>query len=402
MKNILVFFFLLNVSCGQGQQAQEKAVQEQFDILYYQSPTGWQKSSTGETLSFSKEGDKDNYCVITLCKSVEAGADAQSNFSLSWETMAMNNLGAGTATMQPGTSDNGWQTRMGSAPFEKDGLNGTVILINSSKNNRMVNILILTNTDTFQKEMEDFLESVTLKQNSATEDKATVSATPTTSGNSKSKPGLWSLTRYISWDVADPLAMQRTITDYYVIYPNGDYYPNVPHEGLANFDKSYHPESWGRFTMNESKGKFKSKYNDIAVTKRSANKMDRDGYTASFHKCLDVDGLRIEGAYTHVAPNWGKDPKLNYLDEPGCQAVIYFKKDGTFTDRGIFSTLYGAGYANNCPGGNGTYNIENFTIIFKYSDGRVVTRLFSAPPTRNPKNFDEVYYLGGAAYYKKK
>lgn len=401
MKNILVLVFLLNGSFGQAQHAQKKNEPQQFDIVSYQPLVGWQRSYTTETVSFSKEDEKGNYCVITLCKSVEAGADAQANFNLSWESMAQNNLGAGKVTMQPGTTDNGWQNLMGSAPFEKDGLKGAAILVTSSKNNRMFNILILTNTQKFQKEMEGFLESVTLNQNSATKDKGLASATSSSTVNSKSKPGLWSLTRYISWDITDPTAMQRTITDYYVIYPNGDYYPDAPYEGLTNFDKSYHPESWGRFTMRGTKGKFKNKYDEIAVTKRSAIKMDRDGYIGSFYKCIDVDSLRIEGAYTHVAPNWGKDPKLNYLDEPGCQAVIYFKKDGTFTDRGIFSTLYGAAYANNCPGGNGTYYIENFTITFKYNDGRVVTRLFSAPPTRNPKSYDEVYYIGGTAYYKK-
>ncbi len=399
MKKLLFYVLLFNSSWI---QAQKKTVKELFDIVSYQPPTGWQKSSTPETLSFSKEDPSGNYCVITIRKSIETEADALANFNHSWNLIAKTNLGAGEATMQPASTDNGWNTLMGSAPFEKDGLKGVVILVNSSKNNRMANILILTNTGKFQKEMEAFLESVTLKQNSPTSNEGIAPVAPSSSNNFKSKPELWSLTRNISWDATDPLAMQRNITDFYVIYPNGDYYPNAPYEGLANFNTTNHPESWGKFTMNSTKGRFKSKYNDIAVTKKSAIKMDRDGYSASFHKCVSVDGLLIEGAYTHIAPNWGKDPKLNYLDEPGCQAVIYFKKDGTFTDRGIFSSLYGAAYASNCPGGNGTYAIENFTITFKYTDGRIVTRLFSAPPTRNPKSFNEVYYLGGAAYFKKK
>jgi hypothetical protein len=116
---------------------------------------------------------------------------------------------------------------------------------------------------------------------------------------------------------------------------------------------------------------------------------------------MDVDGLRIEGAYTHVSPDWGKDPKLNYLDGSGCQFVIHFKKDGTFDDKGIFFNG-GDPNTNNCQGGKGTYSIENFTITFTYSDGRVVHRLFSAPPTRNPFTYNETYYIGHAAYYRKK
>lgn len=398
MKNILVVIFLLNVSCGQGQQAQKKTGQEQFDILYYQSPTGWQKSAAGETLSFSKEDDKGNYCVITLCKSVEAGADARANFNLSWETMVQNKLGAGTATMQPGTTDNGWQTLMGSSPFDKDGLNGAAILVTCSKNNRMVNILILTNTDTFQKETEDFLESVTLKQIPSANSKVTESALTKASNHVKGKPGLWALRRYIS----NGSIHNKSITAYYVIYPNGDFYPNVPHEGLHNFDKSYHPESWGRFTMQGTKGRFKNQYDDIPVTRKSATAMDRNGYAAGFHKCLSVDGLRIEGAYTHVSPDWGKDTQLNYLSVPGCQFVVYFKKDGTFDDRGIFSSSAGGCTDCNCQGGKGTYSIENFTITFQYNDGRVMRRLFSAQPALNPSTYNEIYYIGSTPYYKKK
>jgi hypothetical protein len=56
---------------------------------------------------------------------------------------------------------------------------------------------------------------------------------------------------------------------------------------------------------------------------------------------------------------------------------------------------------NNCTGGKGTYSIENYTITLKYGDGRVVQRLFSAPPTRNISNYDETVFVGGTPYYKK-
>lgn len=398
MKSILVFLLLLNVSLGQGQQTQKKAVQEQFDIMYYQPPTGWQKSSVGETLSFSKEDDMGNYCVISLCKSVEAGTDAQSNFNLSWKTMAQNRLGAGTATMQPGTTDNGWQNLMGSSPFEKDGLKGAVILVTSSKNNRMVNILILTNTDRFQKEMEEFLGSVTLKQISLANSNVKDPLSTKVSNPVKSKPELWALRRYNS----NRGAHNIEIKDYYVIYPNGDFCPNVSFEGLHNFDKSHHPESWGRFTIQGTKGRFKNQYDDIPVNKKSATAMDRNGYAAGFLKCLSVDSLRMDGAYTHVSPDWGKDAQLNYLGGPGCQFVIYFKRDGTFDDRGIFSSLAGGCTDCNCQGGKGIYSIENFTITLQYNDGRVIRRLFSAPPERNPEIYRETYYIGLTAFHKKK
>ena len=66
--------------------------------------------------------------------------------------------------------------------------------------------------------------------------------------------------------------------------------------------------------MSGNKGKFKNNYDEIAVTQKTEIYMEKEGYTHGFHKCLSVDGARLEGFYTNVAPNWGKDPKLNYLD----------------------------------------------------------------------------------------
>jgi len=91
--------------------------------------------------------------------------------------------------MQPGSTDKGWETKIGSAPFDKEGLKGSAILINSSKNNRQVNILIITNTDKYQKEMETFLESLDLKEIAATNNNT---ATAVQSDNkSKNRPELW-------------------------------------------------------------------------------------------------------------------------------------------------------------------------------------------------------------------
>ncbi|WP_147273653.1 hypothetical protein [Pedobacter chinensis] len=386
------FFIPIMLLAGIQASCQQK---ELFDMVAYTAPKGWQKSVKPGTLSFTKETPK-GFCIITLYKGVEAGIDAQTNFDISWQSLMQETLGTGKATMQPGSTDNGWESRIGSAPFEKNGIKGAAILISSSKNGKLINISSMTNTDAFQKEMETFFGSLVLKgeatkandlgpdniqrKNTAAADKST------------GKPELWMNRRIATSIYANP----KTLDDLYLIYPNGDYFPNVPYEGLINVNRSFQPESWGKFTMQGNKGKFKNKYDEIAVTKKSDIQMEKDGYSYGFYKFLPVDGLRIEGAYTHVSSDWGKDPKLNYLSDPGCQFVIHFKKDGTFDDKGIFSTN-----KNNCIGGKGTYSIEDFTITFRYNDGRVVYRLFTAPPTRNPATYNEAYYIGHTAYYKK-
>ena len=148
---ILVLSIISNLFCSQ----------EKFDIVTFQPPKNWAKSSTAETLTFSKDDTNGNFCVMTLYKSIEAGNDAKKNFDISWKSLVQEILKTSNAIMQPSANDNGWETQIGSAPFNKDGLQGAAILMTSSKNSKMMNILILTNTENFQNEMETFLESVT-------------------------------------------------------------------------------------------------------------------------------------------------------------------------------------------------------------------------------------------------
>jgi coenzyme F420-reducing hydrogenase beta subunit len=68
-------------------------------------------------------------------------------------------LATDKAVMQPAGTDNGWTSEIGSAAFEKDGLKGAVILITNTSEAKMANIVILTNTQLYQKEMENFLNN---------------------------------------------------------------------------------------------------------------------------------------------------------------------------------------------------------------------------------------------------
>ena len=388
MKYLILLLILSNFSCTNAQ--------EKFDIITYTSPNGWSKSSTPDTMTFSKEDPNGNFCLITLYRSIDAGNDSKSNFDLSWASLVQEQLGTGKAEMQPPSSDNGWETQVGSASFEKEGLQGAAILLTSTQNSRIVNILILMNSEAFQPEMETFLSSLDIAQTNIAKANSNPSKVKNPANGTKGKPELWANMRYVPKDYYDAAAGTKPISDYYVIYPNGDYYPDAPFEGLHNFDRTVNAESWGKFTISGSKGRFKNNYDDIPVTKKSEIYMEKDGYTHGFHKCLPVDGAKLEGFYTHVAPNWGKDPQLNYLDEAGCQFTIQFKNDGTFIDNGIFSTS-----TYNCVSGKGTYSVENYTITFQYDDGRVVQRLFTAPPTRNIASHDETLYLGKTPFYKK-
>jgi hypothetical protein len=142
------------------------AQKETFDITTYTPPSGWKKKSAENSVQFTREdAAKGTYCIITLFKAAPGTADSKENFDLAWTSLVKEMVTAGTRPeMQPAATENGWEVQSGYAAFEKDGNKGIVLLITSSGFEQMVNIVVLTNTDAYEKNIAAFLESVSLKK----------------------------------------------------------------------------------------------------------------------------------------------------------------------------------------------------------------------------------------------
>lgn len=139
--------------------------QEKFDVTTFSVPKGWTKevSPNGDAVRFSKEDSAKNaFAMITIFKSIPAGADSKVNFNEAWSELAEKTLNAKSPKMNPAINQNGWETQTGLAEFQKDGLSGIALLTTASAENKMVNILLVTNTDIYQKEIENFFASVKL------------------------------------------------------------------------------------------------------------------------------------------------------------------------------------------------------------------------------------------------
>ena len=143
--------------------------QQTFDITSYTMPRGWTRQSTDGALQFSKEdAAKGTYCLIMLFKALPGGADARKNFDASWKTVVRETITVkGEPQMQAPVKENGWEAVTGAAPFESEGKQGIVMLVTTTGFGKMVNILVLTNTDVYEKEMSAFLESVSFKKPAA-------------------------------------------------------------------------------------------------------------------------------------------------------------------------------------------------------------------------------------------
>jgi hypothetical protein len=159
MKNIFLIVLTLTFlsSCAQ---------QQSFDITLYAAPKGWQKQSSETAVQFSKEDAKTGtYCMITLMRSVPGSNDSKANFDAAWETVVKEMIAVSTPPeMQDVIRENGWEAQSGYAPFETDGNKGIALLVTSTGFEKMVNILVLTNTDVYEKEMTAFLESIDFKK----------------------------------------------------------------------------------------------------------------------------------------------------------------------------------------------------------------------------------------------
>ena len=150
--------------------------QQSFDITSFTAPKGWKKQTTESAVQFSREdGTTGGYCIITLLKAIPANADSKANFDAAWETVVKEMVKVSTApAMQPVSKEDGWEAQTGYAAYENEEEKGVALLVTSTGYEKMVNILILTNTDAFEKDMTAFLESVSFKKQSIANNKPVI------------------------------------------------------------------------------------------------------------------------------------------------------------------------------------------------------------------------------------
>jgi hypothetical protein len=140
-----------------------------FGLTTYTPPKAWKKQTSATTVQFTKEDKvKGAYCIISLLKDVAGTADSKSNFDAAWETVVKEMVTVSAAPeMQAVATEDGWEIQSGNAAFENDGDKGIVILVTASGFGKMVNLIILTNTDVYGQSISDFIESISLKKPAA-------------------------------------------------------------------------------------------------------------------------------------------------------------------------------------------------------------------------------------------
>lgn len=174
MKKIFLYLLCLQILTGVS------FAQEKFDIITFTTPKGFQKEVKPNAVQFTAQNEADgSFALLTIFKSIAAGNDSKKNFDLSWRTVVKDNFEkVANVEISPTASENGWAIESGRAPYEHSGTKGVAMLVTATGGGKVVNLLILTNTQTFQSAITGFIGSIVLPKIEAPK---TVT-TPTTSG----------------------------------------------------------------------------------------------------------------------------------------------------------------------------------------------------------------------------
>jgi len=162
MKNVKLIVLVLFLQFGCNVFAQKQS----FDIASFTISAGWKKQKADKVLQLIKENKTTGgYCIINVYKAMDATDNAKENFDAAWESLVKEPLKIADAPeMRPAENEDGWEAQTGSAAFETDSAKGVAILVASTGYDNMVSILVLTNTDAYEKELNSFFESISFKK----------------------------------------------------------------------------------------------------------------------------------------------------------------------------------------------------------------------------------------------
>jgi hypothetical protein len=143
--------------------AQQK---ESFDLATFTVPKDWKNvSGTADVVSYAvTNNQKGTYRQIGIFRSTNSRGSVQADFQGEWQDLIVKTHKTTTpAALTPAASRNGWDAQSGAAPFDFSGGQSVAMLVTMNGYARCMSIVILTNAESYQRQIESFLESVELE-----------------------------------------------------------------------------------------------------------------------------------------------------------------------------------------------------------------------------------------------
>ncbi|MFN8261327.1 MAG: hypothetical protein U0T31_02090 [Chitinophagales bacterium] len=350
-----------------------------FDIATFKIPDGWQKSTKPGLVSYTYSNDNDQtFCIITVYANKAAKGNTGEEFTNDWQELAAKPYNIKKAPETEKAEDDGWEVISGGANFTKGSLSGLAYLTTLVGYGKTVSILALTNSESYQKVIEDMLGSLELKKTAPAQNTNNITAINSTGNvsnagssfnNTNQLEGIWQGMNINTSDFnykssGDPIWL--------IFYDNGKVGNVLP----ASFNSNNkNAADLGTYQISGSNASLQW-YAGSASTKIIFKKADQIQVVAAtgdqnYFRCKSVNGARLEGSWSTYAN------QNSAVSDGSPSSLITFHKDGTFTDYGIFSQ--GIDYFSSVKTmpGKGTYFINNFTITLTYSNGAVRQSTFT-------------------------
>jgi len=377
-----------------------------FDAVSFTPPPGWAAAQDHDYVMFTFiDSAARTYVMLAVYNSTPGSSDAEKDFSSEWNELVGKSFSAGNAPRSmAGQSRAGLKFREGSAQVrQQNGEPSHVrLLVFPAGQRRFSVMLVATNEKALearQPAVQSFLESLRLASPSA------AAARPGESVGGSAAP------RFGSGITGVWMGFKTYTGDYephprwYTFYDDGQVFEDVPRTGLAGFNReaskadSGQKSYWGRYTFTNGAGSITKpgvNYPE-ALQSEGADRLKIDSF--HFYRCQEVNGLQLQGAWTSLAnPN---DPALDRFPA-GQKPVFRFTSDGKFSDEGVFATFLKSGDPRQDAAGTGVYEVRDFTLILRFSDGRVKQLAITAMLGANAAASNDTLFIARSAFHKRK
>jgi len=377
-----------------------------FDAVSFTPPPGWAAAQDRDHVMFTFiDSAARTYVMLAVYNSTPGSSDAEKDFSSEWNEVVGKSFSAGSAPRSmAGQSRAGLKFREGSAQVRQQ--NGELayvrLLVFPAERRRFSVMLVATNEKALearQPMVQSFLESLRLASPSA------AAARPGEPVGGSAAPrsgsgitGVWMGFKTYTGDY-------EPHPRWYTFYDDGQVFEDIPRSGFAGFNReasktdSGQKSYWGRYTFASGAGSIAKPGVNYPETLQSegADRLKIDSF--HFYRCQEVNGLRLQGAWTSLAnPN---DPALDRFPV-GQRPVFRFTSDGKFSDEGVFATFLKTGDPRQDAAGIGSYEVRDFTLILRFSDGRVKQLAITAMLGANAAASNDMLFISRSAFHKRK
>ena len=396
----LLFVVLLMASSAAVAQTQT------FDAVSFTPPPGWAAAQDRDHVTFTFiDSAARTYVMLAVYNSTPGSGDTDRDFSSEWnEVVGKSFSGESAPRSTVGQSRAGLKFREGSAQVRQQ--NGQPayarLLVFPADRRRLSVMLVATNEKALQarqSEVQSFLDSLRL----ASQSTAAAKPAEPVGGSAAPRPGsgitgVWMGYKTYTGDY-------EPHPRWYTFYDDGQVFEDIPRTGLAGFNReaskadSGQKSYWGRYTFANGAGSITKPGVNYPETLQSegADRLKIDSF--HFYRCQEVNGLRLQGAWTSLAnPN---DPALDRFPA-GQKPVFRFTSDGKFSDEGVFATFLKSGDPRQDAAGTGTYEVRDFTLILRFSDGRAKQLAITAMLGANAAASNDTLFISRSAFHKRK